>query len=205
MTQALEATAPLAIDDATADRLFRTARTVTTFAESEVTDEQLAAVYDLIKWGPTSMNVSPLRVLVVRTPEARQRLVANMPEGNQERVATAPVTLVLAYDPEFHERLDVLIPHMPGAREMFAGDDEARAAAARTNALLQAGYLIVGLRAAGLAAGPMHGIYDAIDAEFFAENGWKSMLVINVSAAEGADTTRPRAPRLSFDDAAQVI
>lgn len=204
MTETLEAPS-LAIDDATADRLFRTARTVTTFAESEVTDEQLAAVYDLIKWGPTSMNVSPLRVLVVRTPEARQRLVARMPEGNQERVAKAPVTLVLAYDPDFHDRLDVLIPHMPGAREMFAGDDEARAQAARTNALLQAGYLIVGLRAAGLSAGPMHGIYDQIDAEFFAENGWKGFLVVNVSAADGADTTRPRAPRLSFDDAAQIV
>jgi 3-hydroxypropanoate dehydrogenase len=204
MTETLEAPG-LAIDDATADRLFRAARTVTTFAESEVTDEQLAAVYDLIKWGPTSMNVSPLRVLVVRTPEARQRLVARVPEGNQERVAKAPVTLVLAYDPDFHERLDVLVPHMPGAREMFAGDDEARADAARTNALLQAGYLIVGLRAAGLSAGPMHGIYDQIDAEFFAENGWKGFLVVNVSVAEGADTTRPRAPRLNFDDVAQVI
>jgi 3-hydroxypropanoate dehydrogenase len=204
MTEILEASR-LAIDDATADRLFRTARTVTTFAESEVTDEQLAAVYDLIKWGPTSMNVSPLRVLVVRTPEARQRLVANVPEGNQERVAKAPVTLVLAYDPDFHERLDVLIPHMPGAREIFAGDHEARAHAARTNALLQAGYLIVGLRAAGLSAGPMHGIYDGIDAEFFAESGWKGFLVVNVSAADGADTTRPRAPRLAFDEAAQII
>lgn len=204
MTETLE-TSRLAIDDATADRLFRTARTVTTFAESDVTDEQLAAVYDLIKWGPTSMNVSPLRVLVVRTPEARQRLVAVMPEGNQERVAKAPVTLVLAYDTDFHERLDVLIPHIPGAREMFTGDDEARADAARTNALLQAGYLIVGLRAAGLSAGPMHGIYDGIDAEFFAENGWKGFLVVNVSSAEGADTTRPRAPRLNFDDVAQVV
>ena len=205
MTQALEATAPLAIDDATADRLFRTARTVTTFAESEVTDEQLTAVYDLIKWGPTMMNTSPLRMLVVRTPEARQRLVGHMPENNQERVAKAPVTLVLAYDTDFHERLDVLIPHMPGAREMFAGDAEMRAAAARTSALLQAGYLLVGLRAAGLAVGPMNGDYAGIDAEFFAENGWKGFLVVNVSAADGADTTRPRAPRLSFDDAAQVI
>lgn len=204
MTETLEAPR-LAIDDATADRLFRTARTVTTFAESDVTDEQLAAVYDLIKWGPTSMNVSPLRVLVVRTPEARRRLVANVPEGNQERVAKAPVTLVLAYDPEFHERLDVLVPHMPGAREIFAGDDEARASAARTNALLQAGYLIVGLRAAGLSAGPMHGDYDGIDAEFFAENGWKGFLVVNVSVAEGADTTRPRAPRLGFDEVSQVV
>jgi 3-hydroxypropanoate dehydrogenase len=204
MTETLEA-AGLAIDDATADRLFRTARTVTTFAESDVTDEQLAAVYDLIKWGPTSMNVSPLRVLVVRTPEARRRLVANMPEGNRERVANAPVTLVLAYDPEFHERLDVLVPHMPGARDMFAADDESRASAARTNALLQAGYLIVGLRAAGLSAGPMHGIYDGIDAEFFAENGWKGFLVINVGSAEGADTSRPRAPRLEFDEVSQVL
>lgn len=204
MTETLEAVG-LAIDDVTADRLFRTARTVTTFAESDVTDEQLAAVYDLIKWGPTAMNVSPLRVLVVRTPEARQRLVANMPEGNQERVANAPVTLVLAYDPEFHERLDVLVPHMPGAREIFAGDDAARADAARTNALLQAGYLLVGLRAAGLAAGPMHGVYDGIDAEFFGENGWKGFLVVNVSAAEGADTTRPRAPRLAFSDVATTV
>lgn len=204
MTEILEASG-LAIDDATADRLFREARTVTTFAESEVTDEQLAAVYDLIKWGPTMMNTSPLRVLVVRTPEARQRLVANAPEGNQERIAKAPVTLVLASDPDFHERLDVLVPHIPGAREMFAGDAEARAEAARTSALLQAGYLIVGLRAAGLAAGPMHGNYDGIDAEFFTENGWKSFLVVNVSAAEGADTTRPRAPRLEFDEVSQVV
>ena len=204
MTETLEAPS-LAIDDSTADRLFRTARTVTTFAESEVTDEQLAAVYDLIKWGPTAMNVSPLRVLVVRTPEARQRLVARVPEGNQERVAKAPVTLVLAYDTDFHERLDVLVPHMPDAREMFTGDAEARTGMARTSALIQAGYLIVGLRAAGLAAGPMHGIYDQIDAEFFAENGWKGFLVINVSVAEGADTTRPRAPRLQFDEVSQAV
>jgi 3-hydroxypropanoate dehydrogenase len=204
MTETLEATG-LAIDDVTADRLFRTARTVTTFAEPDVSDEQLAAVYDLIKWGPTAMNVSPLRVLVVRTPEARQRLVATMPEGNRERVADAPVTLVLAYDPEFHERLDVLVPHLPGAREIFAGDAAVRADAARTNALLQAGYLLVGLRAAGLAAGPMHGIYDGIDAEFFGESGWKGFLVVNVGAAEGADTSRPRAPRLGFDDVAQVV
>ena len=203
MTETLE-TSRLAIDDPTADRLFRTARTVTTFAESDVTDEQLAAVYDLIKWGPTSMNVSPLRVLVVRTPEARQRLVATVPEGNQERVAKAPVTLVLAYDPAFHERLDVLAPHLPGARDYFA-DDVARAEVARTNALLQAGYLIVGLRAAGLAAGPMHGIYDGIDAEFFAESGWKGFLVVNVSSADGAETSRPRAPRLGFDEVAQVV
>ncbi|MCP2264831.1 malonic semialdehyde reductase [Promicromonospora thailandica] len=204
MTETLEATG-LAIDDATADRLFRTARTVTTFADTEVTDEQLAAVYDLVKWGPTMMNTSPLRMLVVRDPEARRRLVERVPEGNQERVAKAPVTVVLAYDTDFHERLDVLVPHMPGARDMFAGDAGARAEDARTSAQIQAGYFIVGLRAAGLAAGPMHGNYGEIDAEFLGDTAWKSFLVINVSVAEGADTTRPRAPRLSFEDAARIV
>ncbi|HEV6955464.1 MAG TPA: malonic semialdehyde reductase [Promicromonospora sp.] len=205
MTETLTEAPGLAIDDATADRLFRTARTVTTFADAEVTDEQLAAVYDLVKWGPTMMNTSPLRLLVVRDPEARQRLVERVLEGNQERVAKAPVTVVLAYDTDFHERLDVLVPHMPDARDMFAGDAAARAEAARTSGEIQAGYFIVGLRAAGLAAGPMHGNYDEIDAEFLAGTGWKSFLVINVSVAEGADTTRPRAPRLSFEDAARIV
>jgi 3-hydroxypropanoate dehydrogenase len=195
----------LAIDDATADLLFRTARTTATFTDAEVTDEQLAAVYDLVKWGPTGLNTSPLRVLVVRTREARARLVERMPDGNKERVANAPVTLVLAYDPAFHEHLDVLTPHMPGAREHFAQSEETRLHMGRTNALLQAGYFVVGLRAAGLAAGPMNGVFDEIDAEFFAGNGWRSLLVVNVGVADGEGTHRPRAPRLAFEQVSQVL
>jgi len=195
----------LAIDDATADLLFRTARTTAKFTDADVTDEQLAAVYDLVKWGPTALNTVPLRVLVVRTPEARARLAARVPDGNKERVSDAPVTLVLAYDPAFHEHLDLLAPHMPGMREHFASSEESRLHMARTSALLQAGYFVVGLRAAGLAAGPMNGIFDEIDAEFFAENGWRSFLVVNVGVADGEGTHRPRAPRLAFEQVSKVL
>jgi 3-hydroxypropanoate dehydrogenase len=196
----------LRVDDATADLLFREARTTRDFTDAEVTDEQLAAVYDLVKWGPTAMNTLPLRVLAVRSPDARERLVAHMADGNKERVTNAPLSLVVAYDPAFHEHMDTLMPHMPGIRENLAGAPDVRDEMARTNALLQAGYLVVGLRAAGLATGPMNGMdRDAIDAEFFAENGWRSLLVVNVGVAQGAGTAYPRAPRLAPQQAITTV
>jgi 3-hydroxypropanoate dehydrogenase len=196
----------LRVDDATADLLFREARTTRDFTDAEVTDEQLAAVYDLVKWGPTAMNTLPLRVLAVRSPDARERLVAHMADGNKERVTNAPLSLVVAYDPAFHEHMDTLMPHMPGIRENLAGAPDVRDEMARTNALLQAGYLVVGLRAAGLATGPMNGMdRDAIDAEFFAENGWRSLLVVNVGVAQGAGTAYPRAPRLAPEQAITTV
>jgi 3-hydroxypropanoate dehydrogenase len=196
----------LRVDDATADLLFREARTTRDFTDAEVTDEQLAAVYDLVKWGPTAMNTLPLRVLAVRSPEARERLVAHMADGNKERVADAPLSLVVAYDPAFHEHMDTLMPHKPGIRENLAGAPEVRDEMARTNALLQAGYLVVGLRAAGLATGPMTGMdRDGIDAEFFAASGWRSLLVVNVGVARGAGTSYPRAPRLAPEQAIDTV
>ncbi|MFC8922328.1 malonic semialdehyde reductase [Cellulosimicrobium sp. NPDC057127] len=196
----------LRVDDATADLLFREARTTRDFTDAEVTDEQLAAVYDLVRWGPTAMNTLPLRVLAVRSPEARERLVAHMADGNKERVANAPLSLVVAYDPAFHEHMDTLFPHVPGMRENLAGAPDVRDEMARTNALLQTGYLVVGLRAAGLATGPMNGMdRDGIDAEFFADNGWRSLLVINVGVAEGEGTSYPRAPRLAPEQAITTV
>ncbi|SED70519.1 malonic semialdehyde reductase [Ruania alba] len=189
-----------------ADLLFREARSVREFSDAEVPDETIAAVYDLIKWGPTAMNCSPMRLLLVRSAEARERLCPHMAEGNRERVAEAPLSIVVAFDPVFYERLDHLVPHVPGIGEKVGGDAAAAEAMARTNALLQAGYLIVGLRAAGLATGPMNGMdAEGIDAEFFAESGWRSFMVINVSQRDGASTTRPRAPRLEFADAAMTV
>lgn len=200
------APASLQIDETTADRLFREARTTAQFTDAEVTDEQLAAVYDLVKWGPTAMNTVPLRILAVRSPEARERLVAHMNDGNKERVANAPLSLVVAYDPAFHEHLDTLFPHVPGMRDNLHAVPEVRDGMARDNAHIQAGYLVVGLRAAGLAAGPMNGMdRDAIDAEFFAESGWKSMLVINVGVADGVGTPYPRSPRLAPEQAIATV
>ncbi|WP_426592993.1 malonic semialdehyde reductase [Cellulomonas sp. McL0617] len=192
-------TPALAVADDVADLLFREARTVAQFVPGEVTDEQLASVYDLVKWGPTAMNTLPLRLLVVRTPEARERLAALMSEGNRERVLAAPVTLVLAADPGFHEHIPTLAPHAAAFKDVLEGQPETREQMARTNALIQAGYVIVGLRAAGLGAGPMAGLdFAAVDGEFFAENGWKSLFVINVGNVEGTGTPRARAERLSY-------
>lgn len=190
----------LAVSREVADLLFLDAHTVNTFTDTAVPDEQVRAAYDLLRWGPTAMNTVPLRLLLVRTPEARARLAAHMAEGNRERVLAAPLTIVAAADTNFHEHLAALVPHLPGAREKFAGDAAQRESMARTSALIQTGYLIVSLRAAGLHAGPMGGMDAAgIDAELLADTGWKSLLVINVGTPSGPDAARPRAPRLEFD------
>lgn len=185
--------------------LFVHRRTPRAFADRPVTDEQVAAVLDAVRWGPTAFNASPLRVLLVRTPEARERLAAHMSPPNRERVLSAPLSLVVASDADFHERLDVLAPHMAGARERFADDAAGRERLARDNAWLQAGYLVVGLRGAGLEVGPMSGMDAAgIDAEFFAGSARRALMVLNVGWPAQDAPTHPRAPRLDFDDVAQV-
>jgi 3-hydroxypropanoate dehydrogenase len=196
----------LAVGDDVADLLFRAARTTSLWTDEPVTDEQLTSAWDLAKFGPTAMNTLPLRVLVVRTPEAGTRLATHMADGNKDRVRNAPVSLVLAADPAFHEHMDHLFPAIPGIKDQLAPAVEAREAMARKNALIQAGYLMVGLRAAGLAAGPMDGMdFDGVDGEFFASSGWKSFMVVNVGHAEGEGSPYPRGPRLSFDEVAQVL
>ena len=199
-------TPALAVADDVADLLFREARTVAQFAPGDVSDEQLAAVYDLAKWGPTAMNTLPLRLLVVRTPEARERLAALMNEGNRDRGLAAPVTLVFAADLGFHQHIPTLAPHAAAFKDVLEGQPETRESMARTSALIQAGYLIVALRAAGLGAGPMAGLdFAAVDAEFFADNDWKSLFVINVGNVEGTGTPRPRGERLSYSQVSKTV
>ncbi|MDO8150693.1 malonic semialdehyde reductase [Isoptericola sp. b408] len=206
MTDTLLETATLAVDEASADRLFRHARSTSQWTGAEVTDAQLQAAWDLAKLGPTAMNTLPLRLLVVRSPEAKQRLVEHMGGGNKAKVEAAPVSLVLAADPAFHEHLDELFPVYPGIREQLAPATEVREQMARKNALLQAGYLIVALRAAGLAAGPMDGMdADGIDREFFAESGWRSLMVVNVGEADGEGSPHPRGPRLDLGQVSRTL
>jgi 3-hydroxypropanoate dehydrogenase len=201
----LAASAP-AIDDATADLLFREARSASGFLPQDVTDEQLRAAYDLAKWGPTAMNTTPLRVLVVRTPQARERLAAHMAEPNRDRVLDAPVSLVLAADTRFHEHLATLAPHRAAMVPVLESQAETRERMARQNAWLQAGYLIVALRAVGLATGPMGGMdADGLDADLLAGTGWKSFLVVNLGHSEGAEYRFARAPRLGWDAATRTV
>jgi len=193
MTHAL----PLSLD--AQDLLFREARTANAFTDEPVTDEQVAAIYDLVKYAPTAMNAQPLRVVLVREGEARERLLKHMAEGNREKTASAPLVAVLAADTDFHEHLPRTFPHFAGAKDAFA-DDAAREQAARFNATLQIGYFLLGIRAAGLAAGPMGG-FDAaaIDEDLLAGTTWKSLLVVNIGKpAENA--WFDRLPRLELDE-----
>jgi len=182
------------------DLLFREARTANAFSDEPVTDEQVAAIYDLVKYGPTAMNNQPLRVLLVRDGEPRERLLKHMADGNRDKTANTPLVAVLAADTDFHEHLPRTFPHFPGARDLFAGDDASREQVARFNATLQVAYFLLGVRAAGLAAGPMNGFdADGLDQEFFDGTTLKSLVVVNIGKpAENA--WFDRLPRLELDE-----
>lgn len=188
------------LDDAGRALLFTEARTVNTFADTAVTEEELAAVWDLARWSPSAANSQPLRVLFVRTPEGKERLVRHLSEGNQAKTASAPAVAVLAYDADFHQHLPAVFP-MRGEmmRDHFATQPEARADMARQSASIQTGVFLLAVRAAGLAAGPMAG-FDAagVDEEFFAGTSWRTHLVVNIGHP-GANPWFPRLPRLDRD------
>ncbi|WP_028648647.1 malonic semialdehyde reductase [Nocardiopsis sp. CNT312] len=192
----------LVLDKNAQDLLFRSARTANSFTDEPVTDEQLQAVYDLVKFGPTSMNNQPLRVTSVRSPQARERLVKHMGGNNAPKTSTAPLTLILSADSDFHEQLPKVFPVFPGARDNFAGMPvEARESAAELNAALQIAYLIVGVRAAGLAAGPMTGFdADGVQKEFFGEDSTQRPLVVMNVGKPGPDAWFDRLPRLDYDE-----
>lgn len=194
----------LQIDDRAQELLFREARTANTFTDEPVTDEQVRAVYELVKWAPTSMNTQPLRVTLVRSGQARARLLQHMSPGNRDKTGAAPLVAILSADTDFHELLPRTFPHFPGAKDMFA-DSEARHGAARANATLQTAYLILGVRAAGLAAGPMWGYDDdAIDREFFADTPQRVVAVLNIGRP-GPDAWSGRSPRLDFEDVVTTL
>ncbi|MFC3450611.1 malonic semialdehyde reductase [Amycolatopsis speibonae] len=204
MTTSVEPTEALSLPQDVQDLLFREARTANSFSDEPVTDEQIRAIYELVKWAPTSMNNQPLRALVIRTEEGKKRLSPLMGEGNRAKTDAAPVTVVLAADTEFHENLPRTFPHFPGAKDLFA-DETSRVEVAKLNALLQVGYFIIGIRAAGLAAGPMTGFdADGIDKEFFADKPWKSLVVINVGKP-GDNPWYDRLPRLDFDEVVETV
>jgi len=185
--------------------LFREARTANTFTDEPVTADEIRAVYDLVKYGPTAMNSQPLRVTLVASDEARQRLLPHMSDGNRAKTATAPLVAILAADVDFHETLPEVFPHVPGMRDAFAGDVESRASMATLSAGLQIGYFIVGVRAAGLFAGPMTG-FDAaaIDKEFFDGTAHKTLVVVNIGHP-APDAYRDRLPRLDGSRVVTVV
>lgn len=194
----------LVLDAAAQDLLFREARTANTFSDEPVTEEQVQAIYDLVKFGPTAFNQTPLRITLVRSPEARERLVKHMAEGNRAKTAAAPLVAILSADNEFHEELPQLLPHFPQAKDAFFSERPVREQSALVNSALQAAYFIIGVRAAGLAAGPMTGLDFAGLQKEFLDGDHTPLMVVNIGKP-GDDAWFPRSPRLEFDEVITTV
>ncbi|MCP2680489.1 malonic semialdehyde reductase [Maricaulaceae bacterium NA33B04] len=214
MSDAAHSDIPLALEDRHSilsdqalDQLFRGARTFYSWEDRDVSNTTLRALYELLQYGPTSANQSPARFLFLKG-ESQKKLVPHLIEPNVEKTVTAPVTVVLAWDWNFHEKIPQLFPHNPEAKEWFAADD-ARFENGFRNSSLQGAYLIMAARALGLDCGAMSGFdKDGVDETFFKNDlemgAWRSNFLINL----GYGTTEklfPRLPKLGFDEGARIL
>jgi 3-hydroxypropanoate dehydrogenase len=208
-----------ALSDDVLDRLFRTARSFSYWLDRPVSDHMLNRLYDLMKWGPTSVNGCPARILFLRTAEAKQRLVPALATTNVEKVLAAPVTAIIGYDLRFYDQMAKLSPHAPGYRDVFAQCPELAEVTARRNSSLQGAYLILAARALGLDCGPLSGFDNAkVDQEFFGAGKVveeyhqeffpvthvRSNFLCNVGYGDRS-RIHPRNPRLSFDEACALL
>ena len=192
------------LSDAALSQLFTEARTRNGWTDRPVPEALLRRLYELTKFGPTALNMTPARFLFVTSPEAKARLVPLMAEGNRAKTAQAPVTVIIGQDIDFHDHLRTLFPHAPGARDWFSEEAGRREAAFR-NSSLQGGYFLIAARALGLDVGPMSGFDPAaVKAQFFPEGNVEPNFIVNLGY--GSDENLfPRSPRLSFDEAAQIL
>ena len=188
----------------TTEQLFDHARTHTGFATESIPPATLHQLYDLVKWGPTSANCSPARFIFVTTPEAKARLVAGMAPGNAAKTAQAPVSVVIGMDMAFYEKLPQLFPHAD-AKSWFVGNQPMIDSTAFRNSSIQGGYFILAARALGLDCGPMSGFDPAkVDAAFWAGTTVKTNFIVNLGHGD-ASKLFGRSPRLTFDEACQIV
>ncbi|MEY4562366.1 MAG: putative dehydrogenase/NAD(P)H nitroreductase RutE [Pseudomonadota bacterium] len=188
----------------TTEQLFDNARTQNGFLPEPVSGAQLRQLYELLKFGPTASNSQPARFCFVRSPEAKARLLECMSAGNIEKTRSAPVTVIVGMDLEFHEHLPRLFPHVD-ARAWFVGQPAVIRDAALRSSSLQGAYLIMAARAIGLDCGPMSG-FDAaqVDAAFWAGTTVTTNFIINLGHGDPA-RVKPRGPRLAFDEACKLV
>jgi 3-hydroxypropanoate dehydrogenase len=194
------------LDDKALDLIFRDAHTPQGFLDDPVTDDKLRQVYELMKFGPTTMNSQPMRVVFVRSKAAKERLAPALSPGNLDKTMKAQVTAIIAYDVRFYENLPKTFPNNPKAKHNFEGEEK-KAMVERTalrNGSLQGAYFIIAARALGLDCGPMSGFDNAkVDAAFFPDGRWKSNFLVNLGKADPA-TVFPRNPRLPFAEACRI-
>jgi 3-hydroxypropanoate dehydrogenase len=195
------------LSDDALDLIFRKARTHNVWLPKPVPDDLLRRVYDLAKWGPTSANSSPMRVVFVKSDAAKARLLPALSASNAAKTQVAPVCAVVAYDSEFYELVPRLFPHQPDAINWFKGPGKEQTASitAFRNGTLQGAYLIIAARALGLDCGPMSGFDNAkVDAAFFPDGRYKSNFLCNLGYGD-ASKLFARNPRLSFEDACTIV
>lgn len=207
------------LDDPALDQIFRTARTYSAWLDKPVSDEMPRRIYDLMKWGPTSANASPARFIFVRSPAGKERLRPALSPGNVDKTMAAPVTVIIAYDLLFFEKLPKLFPHSKGMRDLFASNPQLVEVTAKRNSSLQGAYLMIAARALGLDCGPMSGFDNAkldeeffgagrecegCEQEFFPAGSVKSNFLCNLGYGDPSGLF-PRGPRLEFSEACSVL
>jgi len=195
----------MTLDDKALDLILLKARTQNGWLPTPVSDDQLRAIYDIMKFGPTSANSCPARILFVRTPEAKARLLPALSAGNQDKTKQAPVTAIIGYDTRFYELLPRLFPHRPEMKNPYEASARLAETVAFRNGTLQGAYFMIAARAVGLDVGGMSGFDNAkVDAEFFPDGRVKSNFLCNIGHG---DPTKVMAklPRLEFDEACSLL
>jgi 3-hydroxypropanoate dehydrogenase len=207
------------LPDTSLDALFRNARTHAAWLDEPVSDDTLRAIYDLVRWGPTAANSGPARFVFLRSKQAKERLRPALAPGNVEKTMTAPVTVIVAYDLLFYEKLPKLFPQAPAMRDLYASNPQLVETTARRNSSLQGAYFISAARAMGLDCGPMSGFDNAklddvffaagrecegCDQEFFPEGHVRSNFLINLGHGDPTKL-HPRLPRLDFNEACSLL
>ena len=191
----------MTLEAAAHDLLFREARSHNKWQDKPVSDEQIHALYDLLRFGPTSANSSPARFVFIRTKEGKEKLRPALSSGNTDKTMAAPVTAIIAYDPKFFQKLPHLFPHNPDAIGWFTSNDSLAATTAFRNGTLQGAYFMIAARALGLDVGAMSGFdNDIVDKTFLAEHGWRSNFLCNIGYGD-PEGLFARSPRLTFDEA----
>lgn len=197
-------TDPLSLSSEGFNQLFHKARSFNAWQQKDVSDTLIREIYNSVKMAPTSANCSPARFVFLKSPKAKALLQPALSSGNIEKTMAAPVTVIVAYDKEFYEKLPKLFPHTD-ARSWFTSSSDLITETAFRNSSMQAAYLILACRALGLDTGPMSGFdNDLVDKTFFDDNKWTSNLLINIGYGK-PDQLYSRLPRLDFDEACQIL
>ena len=195
----------ISADETMLERLFKSARSQNGWRDEPVGDAQLREAYDIAKWGPTSMNTQPMRIVLLRSKEAKARLAPALAPTNVDKMTSAPVVAIIAYDLEFYAKLPVTFPHNPNASAYFTGNPAAIEPTAFRNGSLQAAFFILALRAVGLDVGPMSG-FDAakVNEEFLGGSTWRVNMLCGIGRGDPTKVF-DRSPRLSFDEVVRAM